>query len=65
MNLDNRIKYILLNKNLIKILNLNKKKNIILYDAVDVRDFKNLHNDKIKNSCYMLVVAKRQRFGNY
>ena len=51
MNLDNRIKYILLNKNLIKILNLNKKKNIILYDAVDVRDFKNLHNDKIKNSC--------------
>ena len=38
---NNKIKFILIHKNLNKILKLKKKSFIILDDCVDIRDFKN------------------------
>ena len=48
-NFNNKIKFILINKNLNKKLKLNKNLFIILDDCVDTRDFKKVSNKK--NNC--------------
>ena len=46
------IKFIFINEYLRKKFNVSKKNSIILYDAVDYRDFKPSNKKNLKNSCF-------------
>ena len=49
---NNKLKIVVLNKKLIKLLNIKYKKHLILEDAVDLRDFKKQRIKTLKHTCF-------------
>ena len=49
--ISKNLKFIVLNSRLIKILKIDKKKTIILGDAVESEDFKKINNNNLINAC--------------